>query len=105
MTTGFGSRLQCHACDTTLGVVCQPVVAQFHIVPYIPQLREGMKVSLATGQMLCRRRYCSPPSAHTLKYILLFVMLSIHFDPGEDQWTTEAFVFHALLSWPGALYS
>lgn len=41
-------------------------------------------------------------SAHT--YILLFVMFTIHFNPGEDQWS-KLCVFHALLGWPGALYS
>lgn len=38
-------------------------------------------------------------------YILLFVMFTIHFSPGEDQRTKEASVFHALLGWLGALYS
>lgn len=33
-----------------------------------------------------------------------FVMFTNHFNPGDDQWTKEASVFHALLGWPAALY-
>lgn len=43
-----------------------------------PQLREGMKVSLATGQMLCRRRYCSPPTAHTHTQIYPTICDALH---------------------------
>lgn len=45
------------------------------------------------------------PTAHTHSCILLFMMFTFHFSPWEDQWTKEASVFHALLSWLGALYS
>lgn len=34
-----------------------------------------------------------------------FVMFTNHFNPGDDQWTKEASVFHALLGWPAALYA
>lgn len=36
--------------------------------------------------------------------ILLFLMFTLHFNPGEDHWTKPC-AFHALLSWLGALYS
>ena len=114
LTTGFGSQLWCHACDTMLGVICQPIVAQFHIVLYFVMSQGGDVRSLWQLDRCCagditvlylRHTHSTHTHTHTNTYILLFVMFTIHFDPGENQWTKEASVFHALLGWLGALYS
>lgn len=77
VTTGFGSRHRCHACDTTPGVVCQPIVALFHIVPYFVMSRftaqsedEGLPGNWTDAVqetlLLCSS---DPPSAHTHTHI------------------------------------